>query len=248
MYLIMENKIDLKALKDEFDNFSNIPKQLCKYIVNIVNRKVTERFLQVLMGPSAKKTLETIDQRFEKASKILQLSPSEIAKALDFHPNDIGEGRIDAFFAELRIIFWLYYQKFQNITPLQAKSKRRADFYAEFNSFKYVVEVFCIIKKNYKWPNHKKKKHNLIQYYIDRAKEKKDQIDGAAKDFRCDKKIIALVLNSETAGALYYRSKFLQMLQDISNKLNWGKNYHFALITGMETLGEGLDDIVYPDI
>ena len=57
---------------------------------------------------------------------------------MDFHPNDIGKGKSDAFFSELRIIFWLYYQKFQNITPLQAKSKRRVDFYAEFNSFKYI--------------------------------------------------------------------------------------------------------------
>jgi len=245
----MENEIDLKELEYDFDNFPNIPKELWEYIVNVKDRNIKEELLPVLMGSSERKVvLEKIDRLFKVVSEILQLSPSEITKALDFHPNDIGEGRIDAFFAELRTISWLHLQKFQNIKSLRAASKKRSDIYAEFNSSKYIVEVFCMIQGNYEWPNPPNRSYDLIQYYITRAEEKKKQIDETAKDFGCDKKILALVLDYKREVALHGRSDFLKKLQCISNRLNWGESYHFALITGMVTSGEGLDDVVYPDI
>lgn len=244
----MDNKIDLGELRHDFDDYKNVPKQLYEYIVNVIKKGIKENLLQVLLGPSREEFLSDIDYRFKKASEILRLSPQEIAKALDFSPADVGKGRIDAFFAELRVIFWLHYQGFQNIIPLRSKSKRRADLYAELNSSKYIIEVFCMIKGVYKWPNHQKRRHDLIQYFIDRAQEKKAQMDKAAKDSDCDKKILALVLDSEMAVALRTRTEFLAMLRYVSNTLNWGKDYYFALITGKESSLEGPDDVVYPSI
>lgn len=243
-----ETTIAVDELISEMRNYPNIPRQFREYIQNVAKSGVKERWIPALLGPDGESILHDIDKRFSKASKILNLLPSQIAKALDLHPNDIAENRIDSFFAEMRTLSWLYTLGFENIRPLRATSEKQADFIAQYNSTRYGVEVFRSREDSYKWPGHISRHKDLIRYYINKAAEKKIQVDNTMEKEKCKKGVLVLVLDSYPAKALLSHADFMSVLGQVFNELRWGQNYHFGIITGMESLGEGLDDVLCPDL
>ena len=244
----MQNKLNLNKLKSEFDKFPNLPKGLFDYIAKVVAlNKQNDKFLTALIRHGTESVLTALDILIERASNVLNVHSSEIIRISDFDSNDVGTGRIDAFIAELRVINWLNDIKFKNISFLIAKRIKMADIYAEYDSDKYIIEVFCAISGSYRWPGHKNKSKDLISYYISRANEKKNQLDHTALKFNCNKKIIVLVLDSDIAVALNTRSDFLEILKRIYDILGWGDKYYFAIMTG-RTSFNGSDDVIYPEL
>jgi len=229
-------------------NYPNIPQQFWEYIHNADRCKVQDRWLSVLMGPDSRSILQDIDGRFQRAGKILNLSPSKIAKALDLDPKNVAHNRLDSFFAQFRVVFFLGGQGFSNITPLRRSSKPSADFVAEYRSIRYAVEVFHSSSDNYQWPNHESRRCDLIRYFVDKAKRKRDQVDATREKKQCEKGILVLVLDSYPAKALLCRSDFQHILEQVHNKLVWGESYYFGIITGMESMNQGLDDILFPTL
>lgn len=271
----MKEKDFLLKINKELKKYSNIPKDLCNYIINAAEKDTQEHLLPVISTEKERRiVLEKIDNLFKKSSNITKLSPVKILKALDFHSKDVSLGRIDAVFAELRTIIFLNNNlNLYDITPLKAKiDEKSADFIAKGNSHKYAIEVFCKILKELKDVieisremskeeleelSRKAKsvikpdtgKFDLFRYYISKAKEKKQQLDNTAKKYLCDEKIIAMVLDDPNIWGTLVYYEYTEILKKISIELDWGSNYHFAIVTGVTNLEiSKVEDFIYPRI
>lgn len=232
---------------------------MCDYIENAAKKGVQEHLLLAITKEKEQKIiLQRTDNLFKKASEINRLSPLEILKALDFHSKDVSLGRIDAVFAELRTIIFLRNLNLCNIIPLKAEHKKKsADFIANGNSHKYAIEVFCKISKELKEElktievNLKPLtiESDLFQHYIIKAEEKKPQLDNTFKKYSCDKNIMIMVLNDPNIWGLLVFHEYEKILKKTSIKLDWGSKYHFAIVTGVTTLGiDKVEDVIYPSI
>lgn len=184
-----------------------------------------------------------IEKKIIKACSITGLNVHELLKGLDFEANDLAKERFEALLAELRMIFWANHVGMVDIMPIKRKGEPSADIIAKLNDEKYCIEVFCSPEDYYRWPEHIKKRNDLVEYYIKKAGEKKKQLESCDAEH----KILALVLNSSPALQLLDRDDYLAILTEVHEKLGWGKKHFFALITGMVSF-IGADDVVYPDI
>ena len=255
----MEEKL-LLEIKKELSKYQNIPKNLYNYIKNAIKKDAKEHLIPEIKNKKKRKiVLDTLDNLFKKASNLTKLSPVDIIKALDFHTKDTGLARIDAVFAELRTINFLGNLNLYDIIPLQAKKGEKcADIIATGGSDKYVIEVFCKISQfspqtedelikdleNNTILNHPYTyEDDLFQYYIDKSILKKIQLDNTAKKYKCNKRIMVLVLNDQNIFGFLTPDKCTKILSKISTELDWGSNYYFAIVTGLVSL-----DIIYPPI
>jgi len=255
----MEKEYLLK-IKKELSKYQNIPKDLYNYIENAFKKDAQEHLLPVIaIEKERKMVLEKINNLFKEASNITKLSPVDIIKALDFRLKDTSLGRIDAVFAELRTIIFLSNLNLYNIIPLQAeKDEKSADFIATGSSDQYVIEVFCRISQFPPQTVEELKKDletnkilikpltyedDLFRDYINISKTKKTQLDNTAKKYKCNKRIMVMVLNDQNIFGFLTFNVCTKILNKISTELKWGSNYYFAIVTGLVSL-----DIIYPPI
>lgn len=269
---MMQNDFLVK-IKKELCEFRNIPKDLADHIIEVIKKDKEEHLLPVILKDKVRKIVwEKIDYQIKKAINITKLSPVELLKALDFHSKDTKFSKFDAMFAELRVIFFLSKLNLYDIIPLKAKSKKSADFIAKGNSHKYTIEVFCKIskeledvieisrkmsKEELKELSRKAKpaikpdtgEFDLFRYYISKAQRKKQQLDETAVKYLCDKNIMVMVLNDPNIWCLLTCCEYTEILKKISIELDWGSNYHFAIMTGvLDLLNDIVDNVIYPPI
>jgi len=240
--------INIEELKKEFGKFKNIPNELFDYLINALNKNISDRYTDRILSEKRIYTLAAIDDMFVKAAKACQLSPKEIITGLDFNSKDCGSGRIEAFFAELRTINGLTQFGFTDINPLRAYNKKRSDITAKYNSNKYAVEVFHSPSQYTRWPDHKIPKNDFNKYYLNKASEKKAQLDTTAKELHCSKRLLVCVVDSKNIKELNTKNAFRDILKRIYHDLNWGPNYYYGIITGMVDLSGQADDVIYPSI
>ena len=257
----VEEKFLLK-IKKELNKYQNIPKDLYNYIEKAFKKDVQEHLLPVISIEKARKrVLKNIDNLFKKASDITKLSTVDLIKALDFRSKDINLGRIDAAFAELRTINFLYNLNLYDIIPLQAKKdEKSADFIAMGGSEQYAIEVFCKISQSPPRPGTVKElkkdletnskmiepltyEDDLFRYFMNISTSKKPQLDNTSKKYKCNKKMMVLVLDDRNISGFLMSDEGLKILSKISTELKWGDNYHFAIVTGLAS-----KDTIYPPI
>ncbi|MBF0464449.1 MAG: hypothetical protein HQK94_05115 [Nitrospirae bacterium] len=94
------------------------------------------------------KTRSRIFKRMDEACEITGLSFPDLLQRLDFKPRDLTIEALEAFFAELRSIFWLKKFGFTTIAPQQAKNNTQPDFRAKYGEKESVIEVFCLTKEH----------------------------------------------------------------------------------------------------
>lgn len=254
----MEEKFLLK-IKKELSKYQNIPNNLYNYIENVIKKDAKEHLIPLIKNKKERKiVLDSIDNYFKKASNITKLSPVDIIKALDFHPKDTDPVRIDAVFAELRTINFLSNLNLYNIIPLKAKKDEKcADFIATRGSDQYVIEVFLKISQSprrtidelkkdletNKIPDSSTYEDDLFRHYMNKSRSKKIQLDNTAKKYKCNKRIMVLVLNDQNIFGFLTPDGYTKILSKISTELDWGSNYYFSIVTGLVAL-----DIIYPPI
>lgn len=238
----------LATLKADFARYPSIPEELYQYIEKVILTDTQEKFLPTLSGKGKEQTLQRVERLFIDSRRILNCDKKQIIKGLDFHPNDVQRGRIDALLAELRTVSWLDSQGFHDIQLLESAGKKQADMLATLSGSRFAVEVFCSTDAAYRWPDHPNPHLDLIQDFINEAIKKRPQLDATATDHNCDKRLLALVLDSEPARKRLDHSHHAANLQRIAEALGWGDRYHFALITGMGDAREGPDDTIYPNL
>jgi len=261
---VIANYIE-NILKDELKKYPYIPKEMYDDIFHALKRG-EPKYLVPLVSDKTRRTkfFKSTNNLFKKASEITELSPIDLFIRTDFHSNDISRSRIESAFAELRTIIFLYNMHFSDITPLKAKRNRKcSDFTAIKECHKYAIEVFCKISKELKKEFNTNEItlepltyfDDLLQSYVSKAQDKKEQIDDAAKEMQCDKKILVMVVNDKNIlGFLTFDEHHdgdYKILEKISSELKWGYSYHFAIVTGLVSIigGNKYDgDIIFPPI
>jgi DNA-binding Xre family transcriptional regulator len=244
-----EAMVDIEQLLTEKDNYPNIPPQFWAYLKEADRQQVDDLWLKTLKETNLRaEILQDVDQRFKRACKILKCKPSDIAKAFDLEPNNVANNRLDSFFAELRGMFFLDNLSFSDIKPLHRASQPLADFEAKYGATRYAVEVFHSSSIYYRSPRDEERRHNLIQFFLGKAREKKKQIDNTRKEYGCQKGILLLVLDSCPSLIRDDKYSFEKVLKKICDELKWGKDYHFGIATGFVSLKAGPDDVLYPRI
>jgi hypothetical protein len=244
-----EDALILRELEKDIGKYPYVPIELVKYLTCVIEKEIKEGLQPALLGPNRKNVLEDINEMFMLACKTCNMNLAEFIHALEFKTHDVGEARLDAFFAVVRVINWLRIAGFKNIKPLKTRKTKSADVICNFNNLTCAVEVFCSPGTYFRYPGHETKSMNLAYYYISRAREKREQLDITATEFSCKKKILALVFNSFSAQATLTRDDFIEMLKETAQTLDWGDDYHYVLITGMRDTISGISDkTMFPPI
>jgi len=237
----------INCIKQDAAKYTYLPAVLLEYLAKVIENDINEELLPALSGPDRKDVLFRIDEMFKLACLACKMNLNEFVTNIGIEPNDTVYGRLDASFAIVRVINRLRIWGFPNIKPLKAGKSKRADLFCEYSGIRCVVEVFCSLGRYFRYPEHEIKSMNLGDYYLERAKDKRAQLDTTAVELSCEKKIFALVLNSLEAQASLIHENFLDFLKRIPGALAWGPNYHFMLMTGRQDIFTGIpDDAIYP--
>ncbi len=190
--------------------------------------------------------LKDIRSRIQRASNIINMSPSDLVLALDFKENDKTIEAVESFLAELRSIFWLDKFGFFEIKPLKRRcdKKPNPDFEAKYNKKNAVVEVFTLTESNEREKDVQlgvfiNSSKDFLCKYEKKAKNKKKQLDTIDSDI----KILLCVVNQKPISCLNTSDDFKKYLKLISQELKWGNSYHFGILTGIES-----DDFIYPKL
>ena len=186
--------------------------------------------IKAIRENSPEYTFSEINKVFYYTYKACGMNASDLIQTLGFYPNDTGEGRFEALLGEVRFINQLQKWGFQNIKPLKSGKVKCCDMFCERDRLKYAVEVFSTSEDKNRWPEDR-----LVKFFLGRAKDKRSQIDGTAARLNCDKKVLALVLNSKEPVLQAGHANFQSVVRKVAEVLNWGENYHFILMTGMAT-------------
>ncbi|MCK9360741.1 hypothetical protein M0Q28_00735 [Patescibacteria group bacterium] len=197
-----------------------------------------------LVEPKVRSSILT---KIDEACKITSLEYDDLLQRLDFRPKDLTIEALEAFLAELRAIFWLRDFGFIDIMPLKALKKvPRPDFYAKYKDKSSTVEVFCLTEtheqqrdsalKVYVNFNPGFKESKFERDFISKAASKKVQLDSGQSEL----KIMLCVINSNPIIRLNTKKEMEGYAEYLYKMLNWGKNYHVGLLTGLK------DDVIFP--
>ena len=224
------------------DEYINIPNEVRELIEDI---KASHRLFQSLED-NYDLVMRGIATIFEKASAITGLTSEAIIQRSDFSKKDLDSDRFDAMLAEVRTIIHLDNLGFLEIQPLKAsKGSKEADLLGNWNGEKWAIEVICSSYESERW------KHNEVANYIKSRfvnDGKCKQLHITAEKYNCSYKLLVVVMNSLKGKALNDRNDYQNILKDVWVNLGERKDLFLSVVTGMETLGSGLDDCVYPPL
>ncbi len=233
------------------DEYKNIPSEVRKFIKDIIVKKTSHRLSQSLEDNYGL-VMRSMDTSFKKASAITGLPPEEIIKRSDFRKKDLDSDRFDAMLAEIRTIVHLDNLGFLEIQPLKAPGKskeaekpKEADLLGNWKGKKWAIEVICSSYRLKRW------KHNEVANYIKSRlvnDGKCEQLHITAGKYNCSYKLLVIVMNSPDGKALNDRIDYLNLLKDVWVYLGKRKDLFLSVVTGMETLGSGLDNCVHPPL
>jgi hypothetical protein len=222
--------------------FPNIPAKLFEYFDRLLEMPSKNSRFHSAMVDHPEKTFEALDFQFKSGSEIVSLSPDDLLKRLDFNQNDLSPERIESLLGELRAIHFLHENGFIEIVPIRASRKRSPDFSAKKNATDFMIEVATSI---YSAPRvlH----DHVVNWATNRLKNdgKLSQLNTGPSESH---KMFVCILNSSGAVALNQHSDYVNMVKNVWEELGSNRNLHIAIVTGKISLGEGVDDCVYPSI
>ena len=223
--------------------YQDLPNELSLFINELIESNIKHRLLDAL-NENEDQVINAINYQLSEASMITGLTFHELLKSCDFDRRDHDANRFDAMFAEIRSIIFLNQIGFSKIQPLKApKAKREADMTANYKDTKWAIEVMCSSYLNQRWTESE-----LTEYINRRFSEDKkgDQLKISSEKHSCNKQLLVIVINSPAAKALNNRNDYLNVLKYSWETLNLNCDQHLAIVTGMQTLGSGTDDCIYP--
>jgi len=238
----------LQQLRVDFGQFRHLPQELVVYAENVIRQgNEKDHFVECLLAEDRLDFLKDLNGRFQRACNIANTSPRDLARTMGFNPADTMKGRLESLLAQVRAIFGLAYFGATSVTPLPSQGRTEADFVASFGHVKCAVEVFHRASWSHLYTGHVQKRYNPVDYFTNRASDKKRQLDSTASAHDCQKMLLLGVVDSNLLVALRTKTHLNLVLEQIAAALDWGPDYHFAIVTG-KTSYEGVDDCIYPQL
>lgn len=233
----------LRFLSDS-TTYPCIPKTLIDYTRNCLAAGVTSRYIDILVSDT-ELTVGAINRMFEEASRITGLSPDELLRATDFHPNDLDPHRVEAAFAEVRTISFLDSEGFTDIQPLPASGAREADFLARNNRRLFAIEVADSVfdAANRNSPDE------LVQWAFERAMgdNKIQQIEQTMNSRGCSRGAFIFAVDTQGPTVWLTRLDFESVVMDVWRELGPRCDIHVGAFTGRVTLRNIPDDVMFPE-
>lgn len=238
----------LQQLREDFRQFCHLPQELFIYAENVLRQNnESDDFVQCLLADNRLNTLRYLDGWFQRACDTVGILPRLLARDMDFSPADTNRGRLESFLAQVRAIPVLRSFGASEIKPLSSRGKVEADFVASFGNVKCAVEVFHRAPWSHLAIGHAQKSYNFVDFFTNRATDKKRQLDATASTHSCKKMLLLGIFDSSQLVALKTRTSFELAVEQAATALDWGSNYHFAISTGLVSY-EGEDDCIYPPL
>jgi hypothetical protein len=235
------------TLAPELAKYREFPKEVRDWIVNATRAKVRSEFLGRLQE-SPQGMISDLDGFFRLMRRILDCDNKSLMRGTGFDSADLDPERFHAMLAELRGVGFLHDQGFVGLKLLPATPKRRgADIIGSLGNTRFAVEVLCSSRSAYRWPGHKRRSSDLIEWIVDRYLEKVGQLNQTAAEESCARRALVVVLDSRLAKDTETRLEYAQVLGQVWHRLAQPQNTHLALVTGrVACFGFGLDDCVFP--
>jgi hypothetical protein len=241
-----EDSTFLQRLETEFARYPEFPEEVRDWVINAIQAKKSS-WLLTMLQENPDNTIKSLDDFFGLMRQILKCDNKSLMCGTDFNSADLDPERLDAMIAELRGVGFLHDQGFADIKLLSASQKERgADIRATHMGTRYAVEVVCSSRTAYRYPDHKRRSSDLIEWIADKFHEKQDQLNQTAVEEGCAKRALVVVLNSYPALQLETRHEYIHILTETWNRLKKPQAVHLAIVTGMVKSGVGLDDCVFP--
>ncbi len=236
----------LEGLETEFAKYPELPKEVRDWIINAIQAKKSS-WLLTMLQENPDSTVRSLDGFFGSMRQILKCDNKSLMRGTDFNAADLDPERFDAMIAELRGVGFLHDQAFADIKLLSASRRERgADIRATHMGTRYAVEVVCSSRTAYRYPDHKRRSSDLTEWMLARFREKVDQLNQTTIAEGCARCSLVVVVNSYPALQLLNRNEYIEVLREVWNRLGKPDDTHLAIVTGMVTLGVGLDDCVFP--
>jgi hypothetical protein len=231
------------SLLSNATRFPYIPDALLQYAKACVLSSRENRLTNAIRGERAV-VFENINQMFRLASEATGLAPAELLASTDFDVHDMSFARLDAAFAELRSINFLYQQGFEQIRPRPAGRRKGADILAVLDRRLFAIEVavsiFCA--------DRRVEPVQLKQWLLGRvsADRKVDQLMQTATEVGAAALVLLGVIDALGAVTYNTHEDFVVAAELACNELGNPPRLHVALVTGRVALGHGPDDCVFP--
>ncbi len=222
--------------------YSSIPSKLFAYFDELLLRPASGSQFHRAMDIHPEATFRSLDRVFQECTRIVSLSPDDLLRKVDFNKNDLSPERIESLLGELLTILFLHEKGFTDIVPIRAGAKKSPDFSASAYGRNFLVEVVTS-------PHFAPRvfHESVVKWAIGRLKHKDKRGQFEGESGACGRMFV-IVLYSSGAVALNQRSDYLAMVTEVWQGLGSQDNLFIALVTGRESLGEGPDDCVFPDI
>jgi hypothetical protein len=242
--MVNEQSTPIQRLKAEFKNWPQFPKEVHDWIIRAIEVGVQSDFLQKIQKSPAD-TIADLNAFFRLMRQILNTDNKSIMQGTDFDSADLDPERFDAMIAELRSVGFLHDEKFTGVRLLpQTRKQRGADILAFYGRTQYAIEVACSSRNAYRYPDHKRRSSDLVDWIINKFHEKEEQLRQTAKKEGSSRLALIVVLNSWPALPALTPVDYHSLLEVAWDSLNQPQDVHLAIVTGMVGLGHG--DCIFP--
>lgn len=238
--------LDIQGALSTFSDaarFPFIPRSLSKYVEKCISKKQKNRLTEAVIGKRLK-VFENINRMFELACKATTLNPDELLKGTDFQSCDMSPTRLDSAFAEIRTVIFLKEEGFTNIQLVPAGNKKRADIVGTLNGKFFTIEVANSIFA----ANNRVDPFQLKDWLVARVSsdQKLDQLQQTARAANADEKVLVGVIDTFPSVVFNTHNEYCEAARLVWNALGGKNNFRVAFVTGLEAIGYGRDDCVFP--
>lgn len=208
-----------------------IPASIVKYTKNIFDSKIQGKYSNALME-FPKKVIKSINLLIQKASDATGQSKEDLIDSSDFNPKDLPSERIEALFAELRIINHLSLERFTDICLINSKRKqKRADISARKDGNNYIIEVTCSSSCAAENKYRITEITNFIVRKMKGDQNKELQLINTMNRYKANKMVLAVILDTEDKKALNTTKDILEIARQVYLKIG-EKNLHIFITLG----------------
>ena len=220
---------------------SNLPKCVIKHLVSCIDNESCHKW-HCAMDTHFDGVISSVNSIVDKACITTGRDKESLFRETDFDPKDLDPDRLDAAFAEIRVINYLSNEGFQNINLLRAQTGTlTADIVAHFGKNLYAIDVACASAGTLRNID------DLVAYMIGIYNVKKTQF------YNCTRSGLVFVINSYPALAFGYQPLFLKAVQKAHLEICTNNSFHIGVVTGRVAWVEGgnetfsgPDDVVHP--
>ena len=226
--------------------YAAIPTSFWPYYAKLCSTNTRHPLLRATQIYGEQSILDNIDKLFRITLRNTGLEKKELFSDLSFDRNNLDDDHLQSIFGVMRAINILSGIGFSNLRPLRPKKrKRESDLVGEKNGEKYAIEVFRSNERAYRFPDHHRYPNSLQRYIAKRyLRDKRLQLESTMRTYKCQKALLAVVMDSQPAKALVAGSDWNVVAKKTFELMKTPTNTQLFIFTGMSDI-DGKDEFIF---